>query len=62
MRAGWPATRTLRTPSRPKGAQRLEKAFSDLLARPEHAWFTGNLDPKEEAKRKKAREEFQKRY
>lgn len=45
-----------------RGAQRLEKAINDLLARPEHAWYTGNLDPKEQAKRKKAQEEFQKRY
>jgi len=45
-----------------KGAQRLEQAIDDLLKRPEHAWFTGQLNPKEQAKRKKAQEDFQKRY
>jgi hypothetical protein len=32
------------------------------LARPEHAWYTGNLSPEERAKRKAAQEEFKNRY
>ena len=45
-----------------QGALKLEAALNEILARPEHAWYTGNMDPEEKAKRKKAQEEFIKRY
>ena len=32
------------------------------LARPEHAWYTGQLSDEEKAKRKMAQEEFKSRY
>ncbi len=44
------------------GAVKLEKAIAELLARPEHSWYTGNLDPEEKAKRKAAQDRFNKRY
>ncbi len=45
-----------------QGAKELEAVLNEILARPEHAWYTGNMDPEEKAKRKKAQEEFIKRY
>lgn len=45
-----------------EGAKELEKFITNLLARPEHAWYTGNLPKAEEMKRKKAQEEFKERY
>ncbi len=45
-----------------KGAKILQKAIDELLARPEHAWYTGNLSPEEKEKRRKAQDEFNKRY
>ncbi|MEE9162880.1 MAG: hydroxylamine oxidoreductase, partial [Candidatus Neomarinimicrobiota bacterium] len=49
-------------PVKARGAEKLEQAVNDLLARPEHAWYTGNLDPAEVERRKKAQEAFKKRY
>ncbi|UCH10171.1 MAG: cytochrome c3 family protein [Fidelibacterota bacterium] len=49
-------------PTKAKGAQKLENAINELLNRADHSWYLGKLDPKEEAKRKQAQEEFQKRY
>ena len=44
------------------GASELAAAIDELLARPEHAWYTGNLSPEEREKRRLAQEEFKKRY
>jgi len=44
------------------GAQALDAALDGLLARPEHAWYTGELPAEELARRKQAQEEFRKRY
>ncbi|MFH1863182.1 MAG: multiheme c-type cytochrome [bacterium] len=49
-------------PAKVESAKALEKALTDLLAKPEHAWYTGDLDPKEKEKRQKAQEEFKQRY
>jgi hypothetical protein len=45
-----------------EGAQALDAEIAALLAKPEHAWFTGELPPEEKAKRQKAQEEFKARY
>ncbi len=45
-----------------KAASGLDKAIEELLSRPEHAWYTGKLDPDEIKRRQKAQEEFNKRY
>ncbi len=44
------------------GAKKVQQWIDELLKRPEHSWYTGNLSPEEKAKRKKAQEEFKKRY
>ena len=44
------------------GGTKLAAAIEELLARPEHAWYTGNLSPEEQEKRKAAQEEFKSRY
>jgi hydroxylamine dehydrogenase len=44
------------------GAKALNAALTELLARPEHAWSTGNLSPEEKAKRAKDQKEFIERY
>lgn len=44
------------------GAEKLEAAIDELLARPEHAWYTGNLPAEEKAKRNQAQDDFKKRY
>ena len=49
-------------PAKVAGAKKLEAALEELLARPEHAWYTGNLSPEEQEKRRQAQEEFKKRY
>jgi hypothetical protein len=49
-------------PAKIKGAEALEAELQALLARPEHAWYTGNLSKKEIEKRGKAQEEFNSRY
>jgi len=49
-------------PDRAEAARRLKVALEEHLARPEHAWYTGNLDPEEAAKRRRAQEEFKERY
>jgi len=45
-----------------KGAEKLEAALGELLARPEHAWFTGNMSEEEKKKRSEAQKEFKDRY
>lgn len=42
--------------------RKLEAAIDGLLARPEHAWFSGNLSDEERERRKKAQENFKERY
>jgi hydroxylamine dehydrogenase len=49
-------------PKKVEGAKLLEAKVEELLARPEHAWYTGNLPDAEKEKRKKAQEEFKQRY
>jgi hypothetical protein len=49
-------------PAKQKGGKALEAEIAALLARPEHAWFTGNLPDEEIEKRRKAQEEFKNRY
>ncbi len=49
-------------PAKIKGAEALEAELQALLARPEHAWYTGNLPEEEIEKRRKAQEEFKSRY
>ncbi|UCH65861.1 MAG: hypothetical protein JSW63_01630 [Ignavibacterium sp.] len=49
-------------PKKVEGAKILESKIEELLARPEHSWYTGNLPEEEKEKRKKAQEEFKKRY
>ena len=49
-------------PAKVEGAKKLAAAVDELLARPEHAWYTGNLSPEEREKRRKAQEEFKARY
>ena len=44
------------------GGTKLAAAIEELLARPEHSWYTGNLSPEEREKRKAAQEEFKSRY
>ena len=44
------------------GGEKLATAIEELLARPEHAWYTGNLSREERAKRQAAQEEFKNRY
>ena len=45
-----------------RGSRTLATAIEEHLARPEHAWYTGNLTPEEREKRKAAQEEFKSRY
>ena len=49
-------------PKKVEGAKLLNKKIEELLSRPEHSWFTGNLPDAEKEKRKKAQEEFKQRY
>jgi len=56
------AERNLDDPAHAAGAKELDVALDELLARPEHSWFTGQLPPEEAAKRKQAQEEFKARY
>lgn len=49
-------------PALVEGGEKLEAAIDELLARPEHAWYLGNLSPEEQEKRRQAREAFQERY
>jgi cytochrome c553 len=44
------------------GAKALNTAVANLLARPEHAWYTGNLPAEEKARRAKEQKEFIERY
>lgn len=45
-----------------EGGKKLAAAIDELLKRPEHSWYTGNLPAEEKEKRKKAQEEFKARY
>ena len=56
------ATRALADPALVEGGKKLQAALDELLARPEHAWFTGNLPPAEQARRKQQQAEFDQRY
>jgi len=49
-------------PAKVAAAGKLRAALDELLARPEHAWYTGNLSAEEKEKRRKAQEEFKQRY
>lgn len=49
-------------PARVAAAAHLRTTLDELLARPEHAWYTGNLSAEEMARRKAAQEEFKQRY
>jgi len=49
-------------PKKVESAKLLQAEIDALLARPEHAWYTGNLPEEEKAKRRKAQEEFKARY
>jgi hypothetical protein len=49
-------------PAKVEGARALQAAVDELLARPEHAWYTGNLTEEERAARRAAQAEFKKRY
>jgi hydroxylamine dehydrogenase len=49
-------------PTQVEGAKKLQTAINSLLARPEHQWFTGQLPAEEKEKRKKALDDFKKRY
>ena len=45
-----------------KGGKALQAAIDEMLASKPHAWFTGNMPKAEQAKRRKAQEEFKRRY
>jgi len=47
---------------RAAAAARLQAALDELLTRPEHAWYVGKLSAEEQEKRRRAQEEFKKRY
>ena len=44
------------------GAKKLQKTLDDILNSPDHRWFLGKMSPEEAARRKKAADEFNKRY
>ncbi len=56
------AAENMHDPAKAEGAKKLQAAIDELLARPEHSWYTGNLSEEEAAKRKAAQEEFKARY
>lgn len=56
------SSRSSDDPARVEAGKKLQAAIDELLARPEHAWFTGNLSPEEQERRRQAQEEFKKRY
>lgn len=47
---------------RVRGAERLEQTIDELLTRPEHIWYLGELPKEEQEKRSKAQERFNERY
>ena len=49
-------------PAKVAGAKALDAAVDELLARPEHAWYLGQLPADELERRKQAQEEFRSRY
>lgn len=49
-------------PDKAAGAKALNAAIADLLARPEHAWYTGNLPTAEKEHRAREQQEFIERY
>jgi cytochrome c553 len=49
-------------PARVAAGKTLAQTIEEHLARPEHAWYTGKLNLEEQERRRKAQEEFKKRY
>jgi hydroxylamine dehydrogenase len=49
-------------PEKVKAAQALKVRLDEVLTSEDHKWYSGKMDPEEAARRKKAAEEFQKRY
>lgn len=49
-------------PAKVAAAEKLAAAIDELLARPEHAWYTGKLSPEERERRRRAQEKFKQRY
>lgn len=45
-----------------RAAADTEKILQEILDSPDHAWFTGKMSESEKTKRRKAQEEFNKRY
>lgn len=41
---------------------KLDAALDELLARPEHAWYVGKLDPAEKVKREQEMRDLKERY
>ncbi|MCE9637024.1 MAG: hydroxylamine oxidoreductase [Planctomycetes bacterium] len=48
--------------ARAKAAQALQTKLDEVLASSDHKWYMGQMSPEEKEKRKKAAEEFRKRY
>lgn len=49
-------------PAKQKAAEALAAKLDEVLNSADHRWYLGKMDPEEEARRKAAAEEFQKRY
>ena len=49
-------------PKKAAGARALEAELKALFAKPEHAWFIGQMSAAEREKRKREQDEFKKRY
>lgn len=49
-------------PAKKEGAGKLQAELDKVLGTDNHKWFLGKMDPAEQAKRKKAAEEFKARY
>ena len=49
-------------PTKVEAAHALEKKLDEVLNSSDHRWFLGKMDPAEQARRKKAAEEFKARY
>ena len=45
-----------------ESAAKVQKLLDEILSSEDHRWFIGKMDPEEKTKRKKAIEEFRKRY
>jgi hypothetical protein len=48
--------------ARVQAARRLDSKLTAVLESTDHNWFIGQMSPEEEARRKKAAEEFKSRY